>query len=165
MTDTPPEDLSEHLIDFAIRYHPELELMAGEVMLGLGLTPERIGCSDHEFGIRHSAFHPHRLLGGSVSPGGQINLAAGLLNPELLDVVYGRTAGDKWRQARLKTRAEAIIAHEYVEHEGGSHDYAVEHTPDTELPISLAARELALAMRDGWRARRAIPRADSSQFP
>ena len=37
---------------------------------------------------------------------------------------------------------------------GGSHEYAYEHAPDTELPIWHDARELARKIRDGERRRR-----------
>lgn len=49
---------------------------------------------------------------------------------------------------------DSVIAHEYEEGSGYSHDEAVERAPDTELPIPTAARELARTIRDGDRKRR-----------
>jgi len=37
---------------------------------------------------------------------------------------------------------------------GGSHEYAYEHGPETELPVRHEARELARKIRDGERRRR-----------
>jgi hypothetical protein len=59
-----------------------------------------------------------------------------------------------WRRTRIKDRAQAIIAHELAEHEyGGDHELALIAGPDTELPISAAARELLRQMEKGWRSR------------
>ncbi len=45
------------------------------------------------------------------------------------------------------------IAHEYEEGNGYSHDEALERAPETELPISHKARELARKIRDKERKR------------
>jgi hypothetical protein len=50
-----------------------------------------------------------------------------------------------------EARGDSCIAHEYEEGNGLTHEDAIERAPDTELPISDAARELARVIRDGAR--------------
>jgi hypothetical protein len=78
---------------------------------------------------------------------------SGIMNPEAMDVPYGKKAGDYWREMRLSDRIQAAGAHEYEEDEGGSHEAALKRAPDTALPISERAREMLRKMRDGWRKR------------
>jgi hypothetical protein len=60
-----------------------------------------------------------------------------------------------YAKARSRDRIDAGIAHEYEEAKGGgSHEYAYEHAPDTELPIRHEARALARTIRGGERRRR-----------
>jgi len=77
---------------------------------------------------------------------------SGVLNPALMDD-WGPEVGEAWRKSSLKWRIEAIIAHEYEEHFGGSHAYAVEHAPETELAIGDPARKLLETIREGERRR------------
>jgi hypothetical protein len=58
-----------------------------------------------------------------------------------------------WRRTRINDRAQAIIAHELAEHEYGDHELALIAGPETELPISRAARELLRQMEKGWISR------------
>jgi hypothetical protein len=48
---------------------------------------------------------------------------------------------------------QAAGAHEFEEHEGGSHEEALRRGPDTDLPISEPVREMLRRMQDGWRGR------------
>ena len=74
--------------------------------------------------------------------------------PALLSLTPNRKASDAYAKARLRDRMDAGIAHEYEEAKGGgSHQYAFEHAPETELPIRHEARELARKIRDGERRR------------
>ena len=84
---------------------------------------------------------------------GRLNLDSEILNPELFRRL-GPDASDASAKARLRDRIDAGIAHEYEEVQGGGHEYAYEHAPDTELPIRHQARELARKIRDGERRRR-----------
>jgi hypothetical protein len=66
----------------------------------------------------------------------------------------GPEAPDAYAGARLRTRIEAGIAHQHEEAlAGGDNQQAMEHAPDTSLPISHEARELARKIRDGERNR------------
>jgi hypothetical protein len=47
---------------------------------------------------------------------------------------------------------DALAAHEDTEwREGGDHAAAVRKAPETELPISDRARQILMAMKQGWR--------------
>ena len=62
-----------------------------------------------------------------------------------MDAPYGKEAGDYWRsKMRLRDRMQAAGAHEYEEHEGGSHEAALERGPDTALPVSEPAMLMAV---------------------
>jgi hypothetical protein len=83
-----------------------------------------------------------------------LSRASGILNPDLFERL-GPEASDAYTIARLRDRIDSGIAREYEEAKGGgSHEYAYEHAPETELPIRHKARELARKIRDGERRRR-----------
>jgi hypothetical protein len=65
----------------------------------------------------------------------------------------GHEAGEAWSRSSLRKRVEAIVAHEYEEHLGGTHTYAVEHAPDTALPIGDETRKLLEVIRNAERLR------------
>jgi hypothetical protein len=88
--------------------------------------------------------------GGGNSPGGRLNLDSGLFNDDLMQHV-GPRADKIWRRASIETRAMAILPHEEIESRGYSHEEAVEMAPDTELPITHAARELLRIIRQEQR--------------
>jgi hypothetical protein len=74
-----------------------------------------------------------------------------VLNDDLLKKDYGRLAGKLFEREALRHRLDAIIAHEYEEHRHGmDHDAALKAAPNTKLPISERAREIAKAMEKGW---------------
>ena len=76
------------------------------------------------------------------------------MNPALLDAAFDEETQKLWRRTRLKPRIEAVIAHELAEHEyDGDHELALITGPETELPISRAARELLRRMESGWKGR------------
>ena len=57
-------------------------------------------------------------------------------------------ADEEWAKSRLRDRLDAVIAHEYEEaRRGRSHVEALEHAPETELPIREDARVVLRAMR------------------
>jgi PAS domain-containing protein len=67
---------------------------------------------------------------------------------------YDEETQKMWQRTRFKDRAQAIIAHELAEHQyDGDHELALIAGPETELPISHAARELLRQMEKGWRGR------------
>ncbi len=160
MIGTPPSqrpmwhDPAAHARDFAQRYAKPLNYLVESRMMELGIDPLKIGVGDPEHGIRHAAFIPHEANGGGNTPDGRLNLDSGILNPDLFKRL-GPEASDAYTKARLRDRIDSGIAHEYEESKGGgSHEYAYEHAPDTELPVRHEARELAWKIRDGERQRR-----------
>jgi hypothetical protein len=76
------------------------------------------------------------------------------MNPELLTLAYDEATQEMWKHTRIRDRAQAIIAHELAEHQyEGDHELALIAGPETELPISQAAKELLSQMEKGWRLR------------
>jgi hypothetical protein len=147
-----PENPADHAKDFAERYASELDYHASHAMQRLGIPDDKNGMPDHEHGSVHTAFHRAYPNAGGVSPDGRIVIGHGILNPALMEA-EGPEASLAWKKSRLLPRLESAIAHEYEEHRGGSHEYAVEHAPDTDLPISHEARELSRKIRDAARDR------------
>jgi hypothetical protein len=103
-------------------------------MIALGISPQNIGI----FGGR--GFNPAgSTVGGNVRGVG-IELDSGL---------FGKIKGfSAWNNARLSTRVDAVIAHEYEELLGATHAQALRRAPNTTLNISEEARKLLRAMRD-----------------
>lgn len=141
----PPPDPADHATDFARRHADRLDEYSAVRMEELGVPRDQIGASDHERGVPWRAFFPHERDAGGVSPGGRINIDSGVLNPEQMKGLGD--ASEAWEHARLRDRIDATIAHEFEEARHGTHEAAVQHAPDTELPISRAARELARKIR------------------
>jgi hypothetical protein len=138
--DTPPTDPLAHAKDFARRWVARLENAVEGRMHALGVPEEMLGSSDFKNRVVWRVFFPDEMDGGGVAPGGRINVDAGVLDDELHPV-------REWAKARLRHRVDATIAHEYEEAKGGSHEYAVEHAPETELPVGGKVRALLRAIR------------------
>jgi hypothetical protein len=154
MTDKPPNDPGDHAEDFSRRYSADLEIVAGQAMMNLGIPDHQMGERDHARDSEIYSFFPGDREGGTVSHAGQITLDSGLMNPELLSEAYDDEAREAWQRTRIGDRAEAIIAHELAEHEyGGDHELALIAGPETELQFSDNARELLRQMERGWRGR------------
>jgi hypothetical protein len=146
-----PADPAEHAQQFALDWWDKLDHYSAARMEELGIPLERIGASDHKHGIGWCAFNPYEREGGSISPGGRINLDSGALNPDLLTKKYGEKAGKLWAKSRYRDRQDALIAHEDAECCTGDHEAALKAAPDTELPISHQARGILRAMKEGWK--------------
>ena len=150
MTEKPPTDPADHAEDFRRRYAEDLDIVAGQAMMDLGVPDDQMGARDHTRNSEIHSFFPGDWEGGTVSPAGRITLDSGLRNPELL-ASYDEETRKKWRRTRIADRAQAIIAHELAEYEyGGDHELALIAGPETKLPISHAARELLKQMERGW---------------
>src|SRR5581483_10452245 len=106
MPDAPPPDPADHAEDFARRYARELDIAAGQVLMELGIDPDRLAALDPEDLVRKT-FHPGERTCGSLGPGGVITLDSGIMNPEAMDGPYGREAGEHWRRLRLRDRIQA----------------------------------------------------------
>jgi len=148
MTDRPPEDPSDHAVDFSRRWADRLDRYAAERMEELGVPPAQIGSGDHTHGIPWCAFNPHEKEGGGVSPGGRINVDSGVFNPDLLKDV-SPPAHEAHKRARLRDRIDASIAHEFEEARAGSHGEAVASAPDTALAINDRVRAHLRAIEEG----------------
>lgn len=133
-----PENLAAHSEAFSHEWVDVLERYCAIRMEELGVPEGWIG--DTVAG-RWRVFIPEERTGGYNSRGITIN--SGCLNPGLLgDGDLGRI----WGQSRLRDRIDAILAHEYEELRGGSHEFAVANAPITSLPISESARRILRSM-------------------
>lgn len=149
MPDAPPPDLADHAVDFASRYAQEMDYLAAQRMLDLGIPSDRIGSS--EPGKGHAAFMPHERSGGGNDPDGGLTLDSGVFNPDLLGTLPG---SKEWAGARLRDRMDAAIAHEHEEaRRDGNHVEALRHAPETELPIREGGRHILRAMKPEERQR------------
>jgi hypothetical protein len=153
MTENPRTDPAEHAEDFSHRYAEDLDIVAGQTMIDLGIPDDKMGARDHTRRSEIHSFFPGDREGGTVSHAGQITLDSGLMNPELL-ANYDEATQKAWQRTRIADRAQAIIAHELAEHEyGGDHELALIAGPETKLRISQTARELLRQMERGWRGK------------
>jgi len=97
------------------------------------------------------AFFPHQSGGGDNIYRRGINLDSGILNPALLDEFPDPEVRSEWAGARLRDRADAVIAHEFEEATGArplDHQEAVRKAPETRLGISRGARRLLFTIAD-----------------
>jgi hypothetical protein len=154
MPDSPPAEPADHAHDFAYRWADRLDQYCAIRMEELGIPEERIGSSDHDHGIAWCAFNPHERDGGGLSTGGRINVDSGVLNPRWHSEMIGQSAQALWEKSRLRHRIDAAIAHEDAEWRTGSHAAAIEHAPETELPVGGPVRALLRAIRLGEQATR-----------
>ena len=159
MIGTPPSarplwhDPAEHALDFARRYAEPLDRHCAVRMEELGIPRDRIGSSDHRHSIAWCAFNPYERDVGGLASGGRITVDSGVLNPERM-ADLGPPAPEAWRRSRLRDRIDAAIAHEDMEWRIGSHTAAVEHAPETQLPLGDRPRALLRAIRSGERSTR-----------
>jgi hypothetical protein len=133
-------DKAVHAQQVAREWHDVAESYARQRMKELGIPEEMIGSSDHRRGGERHAFFPDEVDGGGVAPGGRISIDSGVLNPDLHPV-------KAWADETLRRRIDATIAHEYEEARGGTHAYAVEQAPETDLPVGGRVRKLLRAIR------------------
>jgi hypothetical protein len=154
MPDKPPTDPADHAEDFSRRYAEDLDIVAGQAMMDVGIPNNQMGARDPDRNREIHSFFPSEPTGGGVSPAGQITLDSGLMNPNLMADAYDQDTQRMWQRTRIGDRAHAIIAHELAEHEyGGDHELALIAGPETKLPISHTARGLLRQMERGWRGR------------
>ena len=148
----PPSDTAEHGEDFSRRYAEDLEIVAGQAMMDLGIAERQMGQRDHARASKTYSFFAGDRQGGTVSHAGQVTLDSGLMNPDLLKDGYDQEAQRAWRRARIGNLAQAIIAHEIAEHEyDGDHELALIAGSETKLAISSEESELLKKMEAGWR--------------
>ncbi len=144
-----PADPAEHARQFAAEWADRFEVYARRRMREVGVPEHLIGAVDVENRIERRAFFPHQSGGGRNIYRRGINLDSGILNPALLDVFPDPEVRSMWAHARLRDRAEAVIAHEFEEATGVrpvDHPEAVRKAPDTRLGISEEARQILAAI-------------------
>ena len=141
-----PENPAEHAADFAARWVDRLESCVDQRMLAVGVPEDKLGNADFVYRLARRSFIPYLGSGGDATPGYGINTDSGVLNPALMDRHSPPELSFVWRRSRLRDRIDAIIAHEYEEEAGVSHDEAVARAPDTRLSISERARAILRVM-------------------
>jgi hypothetical protein len=125
------------------------EVYARRRMQEIGIPDQLIGTVDVENRIERRAFFPHQSSGGRNIYRRGINLDSGILNPDLLDEFPDPEVRSEWAHARLRDRADAVMAHEFEEAIGAEpvdHPQAVRKAPDTRLGISEGARRLLFSI-------------------
>ena len=141
MTEKPPTESADHAEDFSKRWCDRLEEYCTLRMDELGIHRDLNGEPNYAGDGRWWAFNPSVRSGGNTISG--IVVDSGALNPELLK---GRKGGRLWREARLRDRIDAIIAHEYEESRCSDHSRALKAAAKTQLPITEGARRICRAM-------------------
>ena len=96
--DKPPADTADHAEDFSWRYAEDLDILAGQVMMELGLSDEQMGARDPDRNREIHSFFPGERTGGGVSPTGQVTLDSGLMNPDLMSATYDVATQALWRR-------------------------------------------------------------------
>ena len=140
-----PDDLAEHARQFATDWADRLEAYAQRRMREVGVREDWIGTVDVENRIDRRAFFPHQSVGGDNIHQRGINLDSGILNPDLIDARKEPELSSHWSKARLRHRADAVIAHEYEEASAAlplQHEEAKRKAPNTRLDIDEPARSL-----------------------
>jgi hypothetical protein len=149
MPDKPPPDPADHAEDFSHRYAQEMNYLTGDPMTELGIPTNKIRYRPP--GQGHATLIPSERTGGGNDPAGGLTVDSGVFNPELLGTLPGNK---QWAKGRLRDRLDAAIAHENEDaRRGGDHVEALNHAPDTELPISRGGRHILRAMRPKERER------------
>lgn len=100
----------------------------------------------HGLGVR--AFNSYDRDAGSLTPDGRLNVDSGVLNSEQMSHL-GLPGPQAWREARLRTRIDAVIAHEDMEWRAGTQEAAMELASETDLPVGGGPRKLLRAIRLG----------------
>ncbi len=143
-----PDDPAAHARQFATEWADRFEAYAQRRMRQVGVPADWIGTVDVEHRIDRRAFFPHQSVGGDNIHQRGINLDSGILNPDLIDPRKEPELSSAWRRARLRHRADAVIAHEYEEASTAlplQHEEAKRKAPDTRLDIDEPARKLLRA--------------------
>ncbi|HKI20380.1 MAG TPA: hypothetical protein VKA15_21000, partial [Isosphaeraceae bacterium] len=136
-----------HAQDSAERYAESMDYAVSQRMVELGIPDHQIGRPDADHGGQWRAFFPHEGNSGGVV-GAQINADAGLFDTDLMARKYSPEIGKQWEHDRLRDRLDQVIAHEYAEASGLSHEEAVQRAAETPLAIREKAKERLRAMAE-----------------
>jgi hypothetical protein len=141
-----PVEARRHALDFSHRYAEPMNYHVENRMMELGIPMGQIGAATH--GKPHRAFWPEETTGGGNAPGGRLTVDSGDVDGELIKDL-GPQVSSRWEKSRLRDRLDAIIAHEYAEAHGATHEEAVARAAQTDLPISARARRLLRDIAQG----------------
>jgi len=94
MPDRPPPDPADHAENFSRCYADDLEIVAGQAMMDMGLTGAQMGERDAERGGDNHSFCPGERTAGGLSPADQVTLDSGVMNPAKMDDPYGEACGN-----------------------------------------------------------------------
>lgn len=149
----PPTDV----LRFSAEYEVELNAAIANRMRKIGVPEEMIGIKGMP-GEDPGAFVRTHAQGGGNIKAGQfarkgpgINVDLAVLDTSFPDMKHVAS----WATATLKDRIDAVIAHEYAEalspgtlNVGDpSHEFALQHGPETSLNISRQARRILVEYR------------------
>ncbi len=137
----PPSDPADHAEAFAHRWADRLDEYCVTRIDQLGIPHEKNGERHPRIKGKWRSFVPEERTGGFILKGITVN--SGVLNPDLIKSQKGARI---WPMARLRDRIDAIIAHEWIEHDLRDHEAALKAAPKTDLPISDEARRILRAM-------------------
>jgi hypothetical protein len=149
-----PADPALHAIEVAREWKDVAESYVQKQMRVLGIEEHRIGAPDYDRGGERHAFLPEDAKGGTNDFAGRIYVDSGALNPRLNAEAIGPEASALWARSRLRDRIDAVIAHEYEEGGGISHDQVVERVAETALPIGENARRILRSIAEGEKRQR-----------
>lgn len=148
----------DSIVDFTTRYFRELNTAVANRMRTLGVPEAVIGIRDFP-GVDETAFtrFPDTQIGGNINstvfPGREQGIA---LDHGIFDTSHPIVnVAPTWRMSRLSDRADAAIAHEYIESTltppddlsgpeavDWIHHEAIHRGPFISLPISRRARTI-----------------------
>lgn len=103
-----PNNPADHAKDFARRYAADLDIAAGELLMGIGIDSARLGAIDPE-DLVDNKFHPAERTVGSLTPDGRITLDSGIMHPDALDERYRRDAGGTGRRVEVEGCALTVV--------------------------------------------------------
>jgi hypothetical protein len=144
-----PADAAEHARRVAREWEDVAEAYTQMRMRELGIPERQIGAPDYERGGERHAFLPGETRGGTNDFAGRIFVDSGVLNPELNASDIGPEASKLWAKSRLRDREDAILAHEFEEARGITHDEVVDRAGDTALPVGENARRILRSIAAG----------------
>ena len=149
-----PTEPALHASAVAREWEDVAESYVRKRMRELGIAERRIGAPDYDRGGERRAFLPDDAKGGTNDFAGRIYVDSGVLNPQLNSEALCPEASTLWARSRLRDRIDAVIAHEYEESGGISHDQVVERVAETALPIGESARRILRSIAEGEKRQR-----------
>jgi hypothetical protein len=149
-----PADPAEHARVVAREWEDVAEGYVQKRLRQLGIPERCIGAPHYERGGQRRAFLPSESKGGTNDFAVRLYVDSGVRNPALNAEKNGPDATRLWARSRLRDRIDAVIAHEFEEGRGLSHNHVVERVADTRLLISENARRILKSVAEGVKRQR-----------